>query len=159
MAGLQAERGFRILIIDACRNNLAVEQAVGRQVPGARSILVKRGLSAVNLEGKWVGAGLLVAFATLPGDVASDGAGRNSPFTLALVKHLPTPNLELRHLFVRVRAEVVTATLGRQFRKSATPSTASTCSERPDRSSVRAPAPLQSRAAVTTAERVGFGES
>ena len=60
------------------------------------------------------GAGILIAFATLPGDIASDGAGRNSPFTLALVKHLPTPNLELRHLFVRVRAEVVAATLGRQ---------------------------------------------
>jgi uncharacterized caspase-like protein len=58
---------------------------------------------------------MLVAFSTLPGDVATDGAGRNSPFTHALVKHLPTPGLELRHLFVRVRADVVLVTSNAQI--------------------------------------------
>jgi uncharacterized caspase-like protein len=96
MAELKAERGFRILIIDACRNNLAVEKQVGRQVEGSRSLLTKRGLSPVTITATWAGGGMLVAFATLPGEVASDGAGRNSPFTRALVKHLPTPALELR---------------------------------------------------------------
>ncbi|MDX2202510.1 MAG: caspase family protein, partial [Hyphomicrobiaceae bacterium] len=114
MAGLKAQRGARILIVDACRNNLAVEQAAGAQVP-TRQVAVTRGLSPVTIASTWAGGGMLVAFATLPGDVASDGAGRNSPFTHALVKHLPTPNLELRHLFVRVRAEVIAATLGRQI--------------------------------------------
>lgn len=115
MASLKAERGFRILIIDACRNNLAVEQAASQQVPNTRSRLVKRGLSPVTITTTWSGGGMLVAFATLPGDVAADGAGRNSPFTHALVKHLPTPGLELRHLFVRVRADVVLVTSNAQI--------------------------------------------
>jgi tetratricopeptide (TPR) repeat protein len=115
MGSLKAERGFRILIIDACRNNLAVEQAASRQVPDTRSILVKRGFSPVTITTTWSGGGMLVAFATLPGDVAADGAGRNSPFTHALVKHLPTPGLELRHLFVRVRADVVLVTSNAQI--------------------------------------------
>jgi Flp pilus assembly protein TadD len=115
MGSLKAERGFRILIIDACRNNLAVEQAASREVPDTRSIFVKRGLSPVTITTTWTGGGMLVAFATLPGDVAADGAGRNSPFTHALVKHLPTPGLELRHLFVRVRADVVLVTSNTQI--------------------------------------------
>jgi tetratricopeptide (TPR) repeat protein len=115
MASLRAERGFRILIIDACRNNLAVEQAASRQAPDSRFILVKRGLSPVTITSTWSGGGMLVAFSTLPGDVAADGAGRNSPFAHALVKHLLTPGLELRHLFVRVRADVVLATSNAQI--------------------------------------------
>ena len=115
MASLKAERGFRILIIDACRNNLAVEQAASQQVPDTHAILVKRGLSPVTITSTWTGGGMLIAFATLPGDVAADGAGRNSPFTHALVKHLPTPGLELRHLFVRVRADVVLVTSNAQI--------------------------------------------
>ena len=115
MASLRAERGFRILIIDACRNNLAVEQAAGTQWRDTRSMLVKRGLSPVTITTTWAGGGMLVAFSTLPGDVATDGAGRNSPFTHALVKHLPTPGLELRHLFVRVRADVVLVTSNAQI--------------------------------------------
>lgn len=114
MNDLRAERGFRIVIIDACRNNLAVEATASRQAPGARAILAKRGFSPVAIGNAWAGGGMLVAFATSPGEVASDGAGRNSPFTQALVKHLPTPRLELRHLFIRVRAEVIAATGGRQ---------------------------------------------
>jgi tetratricopeptide (TPR) repeat protein len=115
MADLKAERGFRILIIDACRNNLAVEKQAVRQLEGSRSVLIKRGLSPVTITSSWAGGGMLVAFATLSGDVASDGAGRNSPFTQALVKHLATPALELRRLFIRVRAEVVAATGGHQI--------------------------------------------
>jgi uncharacterized caspase-like protein len=46
--------------------------------------------------------------------VAADGVGRNSPFTRGLLKHLPTPGLELRHLFVRVRSEVFAETKGEQ---------------------------------------------
>jgi uncharacterized caspase-like protein len=69
----------------------------------------------VTITATWAGGGMLVAFATLPGHIASDGAGRNSPFMRALVKHLPTPTLELRRLFIRVRAEVLAATGGQQI--------------------------------------------
>ena len=119
IAGLRAERGFRILIIDACRNNLIVERAAGSQGSNTQALRIARGLAPVDTESREspdtpAGGGMLIAFATLPGQVASEGAGRNSPFTHALVKHLPTPNLELRHLFVRVRADVIAATGTRQ---------------------------------------------
>lgn len=58
--------------------------------------------------------GTLVVFATQPNRVAADGAGRNSPFTEALLRHLPTPGIELRTLMIRVRADVVAATNGVQ---------------------------------------------
>jgi uncharacterized caspase-like protein len=58
--------------------------------------------------------GTLVVFATQPNRVAADGSGHNSPFTQALLKHLPTPGVELRTLMTRVRADVVAATRGIQ---------------------------------------------
>jgi uncharacterized caspase-like protein len=58
--------------------------------------------------------GTLIAFATQPNRVADDGNSRNSPSTKALLKHLPTPGIELRTLISRVRGEVVAATAGAQ---------------------------------------------
>jgi hypothetical protein len=98
----------RILIVDACRDNKVVAQLSSR-VPATRAAAFTRGLARVD------GAdGTLVAFATQPNRLAADGDGRNSPFTRALLKHLPTPGLEVRTLMARVRAEVVDATAGAQ---------------------------------------------
>jgi uncharacterized caspase-like protein len=105
---LQNARGVRILIIDACRDNNAITQ-LARRMPATRGAGLTRGLARVE------GAdGTLIAFATQPDRVAADGDGRNSPFARALLKHLPTPGLELRTLMTRVRTEVVTATGGAQ---------------------------------------------
>ena len=41
---------------------------------------------------------------------ASDGDGRNSPFTSALLKNLEKPGLEIRVLFATVRDDVMAAT-------------------------------------------------
>ena len=71
---------------------------------------VPKGLARVDPAGR----GLFVIYAAKEGTVAQDGAGRNSPFTGALLKHLSTPGLELRHLIVRVRADVIAATAGAQ---------------------------------------------
>jgi uncharacterized caspase-like protein len=98
----------RILIVDACRDNEAVQQVASR-LPASRAAAVSRGLSRVPDAD-----GTLVVFATQPNRVAADGAGRNSPFTQALLKHLPTPGVELRTLMTRVRADVVAATGGMQ---------------------------------------------
>ena len=56
---------------------------------------------------------MLVAYAAAEGTVAEDGRGRNSPYTAALLEHLEQP-LEIGALFRRVRAQVLTATDGRQ---------------------------------------------
>jgi uncharacterized caspase-like protein len=41
-------------------------------------------------------SGMVIAFATLPGQTAEDGEGGNSPFATALVKVLPMPGIDLR---------------------------------------------------------------
>jgi len=93
-----AEPGVGIIILDACRNNPFV--ATGAVVQGlARS------------QG---GTGLLIAYATDPGNVAFDGTGNNSVFTEALVNQIGTEGLEARLMFGRVRQEVILSTRGQQ---------------------------------------------
>ncbi len=100
---LASAGGARILLLDACRDNDAVD-ALRAAVP-SRSAGVSRGLARVpSVEGQ------LVAFATQADRVADDGAGANSPFTTALVTHLATPGVELRTSLTRVRVDVAKAT-------------------------------------------------
>lgn len=94
----QAKPGVGVMILDACRNN-----------PFADNGLVQSGL-AQNRSG----AGLLIAYATDPGNVAYDGVTENSVFTASLLHHIATPGLDARLMFGRVRQEVVMATAGRQ---------------------------------------------
>jgi uncharacterized caspase-like protein len=56
----------------------------------------------------------LIAFAAKHGSIASDGTGTNGPFTLALIKHLTTPGLDLRLALGRVRDEVLKSTNNKQ---------------------------------------------
>lgn len=91
----QASR-IAVMFLDACRNNPFSER-LSRGVRGEAS----RGLARIDPA-----AGVLVAFATAPGQVALDGQGDNSPFTEALLKHIETPGLEIRQLMARVRSDV-----------------------------------------------------
>jgi Caspase domain len=93
-----AHPGLGLIVLDACRNN-----------PLSESGLAARGLA--RAQG---GSGLLIAYATDPGNVAYDGSGENSVFTSALVESVGTPGLEVRLMFGRVRQEVVLASGGRQ---------------------------------------------
>ncbi len=84
-----------IVILDACRDN-----------PFARSFRSSsRGLMKMDAP-----QGTFLAYATGPGDVASDGAGANGLYTSMVLKHMATPGLPLEMVFKRVRAEVVKAT-------------------------------------------------
>ena len=105
MNDLQGAGQVRILIVDACRDNEVIKQLSAR-LPATRSAVFSRGLAKIDAAD--------VAFATQPNRVAEDGTGRNSPFTQALLKYLPTPGLELRTLMTRVRTEVVKTTGGAQ---------------------------------------------
>jgi hypothetical protein len=96
-----ARPGIGIVVLDACRNNPL--SARGSDV-----------LDGPGLRREAGGAGLLVAYATDPGNVAYDGAGRNSVFTSAFLRHMEAPALDVRLMFGRVRQEVVVATGGRQ---------------------------------------------
>lgn len=93
-----AKPKISVLILDACRNN-----------PFSDSGDVQPGL--VRSAG---GAGMLIAYATDPGNVAYDGLGDNSVFTSALLNHIGTPGLDARLMLGRVRQQVVLDTRGQQ---------------------------------------------
>jgi hypothetical protein len=90
-----------VVFIDAARND-PFGEAQKRQLPS--------GLKRQVEEPKNV----LVSFATGAGRKVADGAGRNSPFTTALLKHIEEPGLELIALMKRVREDVVRSTAGEQ---------------------------------------------
>ncbi len=95
-----------IVLLDACRDNpLTSDIPVGEQLNG-----FGRGLARVRADG-----GSYIAFATAPGNVAYDGTGRNSPFTAALLKHIATPNIDIRLMMADVRRDVFEATQQRQL--------------------------------------------
>lgn len=97
-----------LVFLDACRDN-PFERKLQAFAP-SRSAAGTRGLAPVNLENQ----DTLVVFATTPGEVASDGTGENSPFTMAVLQHLATPGVEIETLLKRVTASVRDATGGRQ---------------------------------------------
>lgn len=101
--------GARLMILDACRDN-PLADSFNRSVAGAsRNAATSRGLARVSQSG-----GSLVAYATQADTVASDGTGRNSPFTRALLTHLADQGVEIGTLFRRVAATVNRETGGRQ---------------------------------------------
>jgi uncharacterized caspase-like protein len=48
-------------------------------------------------------------------NVAADGSGDHSPFTVALLKHIGVPKLELNQMLTRVRIDVAAATEKKQI--------------------------------------------
>ncbi len=58
--------------------------------------------------------GTLVVYATKHGQTALDGQGGDSPFAIAVVQRIATPNVEINKLFRLVRDDVFEATAGRQ---------------------------------------------
>ena len=90
-----AQNRVNFVILDACRNNPLTR--------GFRSQL--RGLAKMNAP-----TGSLVAYSTGPGDVAVDGDGANSPYTLALSRVMQMPGLPAEKVFKLVRDAVREAT-------------------------------------------------
>ena len=105
MRSVARAAGLRLVILDACREN---PFAVSMQRAGATRSM-GRGLARVEPAGE-----TLVAYASKEGTVASDGEGRNSPYSTALLNHLEAPDLEVGLMFRKVRDAVLRATGGRQ---------------------------------------------
>ena len=95
-----AKTGVNIVILDACRNN-----------PFARSFRsAANGLAQMDAP-----SGTLIAYATAPGSIASDGgSGRNGLYTQELLKVISTPDLSIEEVFKRVRIAVRGLTQGKQ---------------------------------------------
>lgn len=86
---------LNIVILDACRNN-----------PFARSFRsVDLGLARMDAP-----TGSLVAYATAPNSVASDGNGQNGLYTKHLLENINTPGVPIEEVFKRVRIGVMNET-------------------------------------------------
>jgi tetratricopeptide (TPR) repeat protein len=120
MAVVEGASKLKLVLLDACRDNpfasqmkvtarpeTTVEASTAGGTVGTRS--VGRGLGAVKVSGA-----TLVVYAAKHGQTALDGEGNNSPFAIAMVQRLATPNVEINKLFRLVRDDVMEATAGRQ---------------------------------------------
>jgi len=96
-----AGKGVNILIVDACRDD-----PFGRSFRSA-----SRGLAQMDAP-----RGTIIAYATSPGKVASDGdpKERNSPYTKHLIKAMQTPNKPIEQVFKEVRRAVQEETKNQQ---------------------------------------------
>jgi len=101
MLAVSNARQLGLVILDACRNS----PFFGKMHRPGKAPVIERGLAPIEPA-----ENVLVAYAARDGTTASDGAGRNSPYTAALLHHLETPGLEIEFLFRNVRDDVMSAT-------------------------------------------------
>ena len=100
-----AGNGANLMILDACRNN-----------PFTRSFRSSvQGLAQMEAP-----VGTLVAFATSPGTVASDGQGQNGLYTQHLLTAMRQPGAKVEEVFKQVRAAVRRDSQGKQIPWEAT---------------------------------------
>src|SRR5438132_5538388 len=112
MAALPPDPAVGVIILDACRDN-PLARTLAASLPKSRSL--SAGLAPVEAKSDGVGTGgILIAYATDPGAIAFDGNGVDSPYSLALAKHLTEPGVEIQSALTRVRGDVTEATQGRQ---------------------------------------------
>jgi uncharacterized caspase-like protein len=106
LISVEPAKQLRLVILDACRDN-PFTRSMKRTLA---SRAVGRGLAKVEPTSP----NTLIAYASKAGSTASDGDGKNSPFTTALVKHVTKPGLDLRKAFGYVRDDVLKSTGNRQ---------------------------------------------
>ena len=98
----------RIIILDACR--APPEPRNSNSLAAANPVLT-RGFAPTNKHPP----GTLIAYATAPGEVASDGTrGENGVFTAALLEQLEVPGLEITEVIREARKTVYYSTDGEQ---------------------------------------------
>jgi uncharacterized caspase-like protein len=100
---MESKAATNLVFLDACRNNPLTENLRRSLTALKRSAQLGRGLARMEATGR----DTLIAFAAAPGQEANDGGGdRNSPFTAALLRHLPKPGLEVSVMLKEVAADV-----------------------------------------------------
>ncbi len=104
IARLQSRSRQTLIFLDACRND-----PLPTGVRGS-------GAAADGLARVQAGVGTFVAFSTAPGAVTADGVAgaEHSPFTTALLKHMPTKGKSVSDMMIEVRNDVETATARKQ---------------------------------------------
>jgi len=96
----KASNGMNIIILDACRDNPF----------GDLKGVEQKGLSPLDAP-----TGTLLAYATSPGNVASDGEGANGLYTENLLREIKVPEAKVEDVFKRVRLSVRLKSKGAQI--------------------------------------------
>jgi len=103
---VESAKQLRLVILDACRDNPFAKTM--KRTLASRA--VGRGLAKIEPTSP----NTMIAFAAKAGSTASDGDSKNSPYTAALIEHLPKPGLDLRRAFGFVRDDVLKVTGNKQ---------------------------------------------
>ena len=106
LVAVEPAKQLRLVILDACRDN-----PFGKTM---KRTLASRGIGRGLAQVEPAGTNTLIAYSAKAGFTAQDGDGANSPFTIALSKHLTTPGLDVRRAFGFVRDDVLRATGNKQ---------------------------------------------
>jgi hypothetical protein len=100
MEGLsKAANPMNIIVLDACREN-----------PFGKAKQVQKGLSQMDAPTQTI-----LAYATAPGNVASDGEGVNGLYTENLLREMKVPEAKIEDVFKRVRLAVRRKSNGAQI--------------------------------------------
>jgi hypothetical protein len=101
---LKAEAGnaTHFVVFDACRNTLKLTR------PGSRAIVQSKGFVPVAQEN-----GMLIAYATAEGELASDVGSGAGPYAKALAEEIVRPGVEAVTMFRRVQV-VVRSAIGQE---------------------------------------------
>lgn len=102
-----AKNRLNVIILDACRNNPFAT--------ASRSLQVKPKFRGIGLSQMSAPAGSIIAFATAPGSVASDGEKGNGLYTQYLLTNIEQPGLRIEEVFKRVRLGVRLDSNGEQI--------------------------------------------
>ena len=94
---LKAEAGnaTHFVVFDACRNNLKLRKA------GSRALVQSRGFVPVAQE-----SGMLIAYATAEGELASDVGAGAGPYSSVLAEEIVKPGVEAVTMFRNVQRRV-----------------------------------------------------
>jgi len=102
---MESKAGTSLIFLDACRTNPLADNLKQNAAAINRAVTVGRGLARIAPR-----RDTLVVFSAAPGEVATDGTGRNSPFAASLLRHLTKPGLEISVMLKEVTADVRQAT-------------------------------------------------
>ena len=91
-----AKNNLNLIILDACRDN-----PFAPKWSASRDLGENGGLAKMSAP-----TGTMLIYATQPGNIASDGEGRNGLFTGALLSRIDEPNVELDRLIKNIANDV-----------------------------------------------------
>jgi hypothetical protein len=104
---LKQAKNLRILVLDSCRDNPLADQ-LKRSIGTTRSATIQRGLAKIESPD-----GTIISYSTQAGRTASDGDGRNSPYTTAFLKHIEEKD-DISTVFHHISADVYSTSGGGQ---------------------------------------------